>query len=65
MNIIKTGSLQISGRVSKEKIAILTENFENYLNKNYKIIAKLPNPEGNAAMRKNFQILYYLQHKKR
>ena len=65
MNMIKTGSFQVSGRVSKEKIAILTENFENYLNKNYKIIAKLPNPEGNAAMKKSFQILYYLQYKKR
>lgn len=65
MNIIKTGSLQVSGRVSKEKVAIISENFETYLSKNYRIIAKLPNPEGNAAMRKNFQILYYLQRKKR
>ena len=63
MNIIKTSSIHFTKKLSKETIASLSETFENYLSKNYKIIAKFPHLGEAASKRKNFQILYYLQHK--
>ena len=62
MKNIKVGSLQFSGIRSKEKIAQLTDKFENYLNKDYNIILKrIPN-EMNSK-NNMFKILYYLTKK--
>ncbi|MHA1384521.1 MAG: hypothetical protein ACTSR3_12265 [Candidatus Helarchaeota archaeon] len=64
MNEIKIGSLQFSRIVSEEKISALSEKFENYLSKSYKIVAKkIPYLEGDEALKKNYQILYYLKNK--
>ena len=62
MKNIKVGSLQFSGIRSKEKIAQLTDKFENYLNKDYNIILKrIPN-EMNSK-NNMFKILNYLTKK--
>ncbi len=64
MNLIKTGTIQFTGMESKEKIASLSEKFENYLNKNYEIVAKFALKfRDNGALKKNLQILYYLKDK--
>ena len=64
MNEIKTATIHFSGIASKERILKLKEKFEKYINKSYDIIAKeVPNLEGEAALRKNLQILYFIKQK--